>query len=179
MYTVGKLAKLFGLSRSTLLYYDKQGLLKPSSHAKGEYRYYSREDAERLSRICSYREVGIPLRDIARILEQGDEGENSIAAVLAERVGEIDREIETLKRQRKVLATLFQEDIPLLQESPMDKETWSDLLRSAGFSEQDMERWHVDFESMNPEKHEQFLRFLGIPEQEITAIRARAKEQLA
>lgn len=29
MYTVGELAKLFGLSRSALLYYDEIGLLSP------------------------------------------------------------------------------------------------------------------------------------------------------
>ena len=53
MYTIGKLAKKFDLSRSTLLYYDSIGLLKPSSRTESEYRQYSEDDAARLEQICT------------------------------------------------------------------------------------------------------------------------------
>lgn len=175
MFTIGKLAKRFGLSRSTLLYYDKLGLLCPSSHTKGDYCYYSQEDVERLERICSYKEAGISLQDIARILEQPGKAQQNVTAVLAGRLGEIDKEMAALKNQRKVLVSLLQGEFPVPLDDSIDKETWSDMLRSVGFSEEDMKRWHMDFESMAPEKHEQFLRVLGISEEEIASIRVLAK----
>ena len=48
--TVGRLAKRFGLSRSTLLYYDRLGLLCPSGRSGGDYRLYEDADAQRLDR---------------------------------------------------------------------------------------------------------------------------------
>ena len=48
MYTVGQLAKLFGLSRSTLLYYDEIGLLSPSARSASNYRLYSEADIRRV-----------------------------------------------------------------------------------------------------------------------------------
>ncbi len=38
MLTVGKLAEDFGLSRSTLLYYDRIGLLQPAARTEKGYR---------------------------------------------------------------------------------------------------------------------------------------------
>ncbi len=40
MITIGRLARRFGLSRSTLLYYDSIGLLSPSTRSAKDYRLY-------------------------------------------------------------------------------------------------------------------------------------------
>ena len=48
MYTVSKIAQRFGLSRSTLLYYDRIGLLSPSGRSPGDYRLYDQADCDRL-----------------------------------------------------------------------------------------------------------------------------------
>lgn len=69
MYTIGQLSKAFGLSRSTLLYYDKIGLLMPSARTSAGYRSYSEEDRKRLEQICLYRETGISLEDMKIILD--------------------------------------------------------------------------------------------------------------
>ncbi|EKD38479.1 MAG: transcriptional regulator, MerR family, partial [uncultured bacterium] len=53
--TVGRLARKFGLSRSTLLYYDAIGLLSPAGHIQGEYRLYGPSEEGRLEQICRYR----------------------------------------------------------------------------------------------------------------------------
>ena len=53
-YTVGRLAKRFGLSRSTLLYYDSIGLLKPEVRGEGEYRRYGKDAIKRLEMVCLY-----------------------------------------------------------------------------------------------------------------------------
>lgn len=50
-FRITELGKRFGLSRSTLLYYDRIGLLQPSGRTEAGYREYTRSDADRLERI--------------------------------------------------------------------------------------------------------------------------------
>ena len=47
MYRISELAESVGLSRATLLYYEKLGLLKGKRQANG-YRVYSDADRQRL-----------------------------------------------------------------------------------------------------------------------------------
>ena len=73
MLTIGQLARRFELSRSTLLYYDSIGLLSPSGRSRANYRLYSDDDVRRMEAIAGYRRAGLPLADIARLLEPGPE----------------------------------------------------------------------------------------------------------
>ena len=50
--TVTRLARACGLSRTTVLYYESIGLLKPGLRSAGNYRLYSEKDLERLRQIC-------------------------------------------------------------------------------------------------------------------------------
>lgn len=172
MYTVGRLAKKHGLSRSTLLYYGRIGLLQPSGHAKGEYRQYSDEDDARLAKICEYRAAGISLKEIARMLD--DPADSTIAEALEERLAQLNLEMAALREQQTLVAGLLGRTDLLAEHAAMDKATWVSLLSAAGFSEADMRRWHVQFERTAPDKHEEFLRRLSIPDGEISAIRAMA-----
>jgi hypothetical protein len=45
-------------------------------------------------------------------------------------------------------------------------------MRAAGFTDEDMHRWHAAFEKAAPEEHQEFLEFLHIPPEEIRSIRA-------
>lgn len=53
----------------------------------------------------------------------------------------------------------------------MTKEKWTSIMQSAGLTEADMHRWHIEFERSAPEDHRQFLEFLHIPSEEIERIR--------
>jgi len=172
MHTVGRLAQKHGLSRSTLLYYDRIGLLRPTGHAKGEYRQYSAEDDARLGRICEYRQAGISLKEIGRMLD--DPADTTLSGALEIRLAQINEEMAVLRDQQTLAAGLLGRTDLLADHAAMDKETWVSLLSSAGFNEEDMRRWHVQFERTAPGKHEEFLRRLAIPEGEISAIRAMA-----
>ena len=172
MYSVGRLAKRHGLSRSTLLYYDRIGLLSPTGHAKGEYRRYSATDDARLARICQYRRAGIALKEIARMLDGPPE--TAVAEALENRLAQLNEELEGLREQQTLVAGLLGRSDLLDECGPMDKKTWVSLLAAAGFSEEEMRRWHVRFERSAPDKHERFLCHLNIPGDEITAIRAMA-----
>ena len=52
MYTIGQLVKRYGLSRSTLLYYDRIGLLSASARSDANYRLYTDKDLQRMSQIA-------------------------------------------------------------------------------------------------------------------------------
>lgn len=169
MLTVGQLAKHFGLSRSTLLYYDRIGLLRPTTGGCGNYRRYSDADLERLSRICSYRDAGVPLKDIVKILDSP--GSNELTSALEARMEDLHREMEVLRGQQRIVAGLLGRPELLETQAALDKQTWTAMLVDAGFNEDDMCRWHRDFEERAPEKHEAFLQLLGIDEEERQAIR--------
>ncbi|MGE4554028.1 MAG: MerR family transcriptional regulator, partial [Desulfovibrionaceae bacterium] len=178
MHTIGRLARQFGLSRSTLLYYDRIGLLHPTGHAKGEYRRYSAADAARLARICSLREAGLPLERIARVL---DGPETALGQALEARLDELVAEMRALREQQHVILELLGSGrlaSGAAGEGLLDKATWTALLRDAGFSEEDMRRWHADFERRAPESHLRFLRLLCLPKDEIDLIRAWAASPL-
>jgi DNA-binding transcriptional MerR regulator len=72
MYTVKQLADLAGISRRTLHYYDEKGLLKPTSLGENGYRYYGNEAVLQLQQILFYRELGLELGQIKKILEDPD-----------------------------------------------------------------------------------------------------------
>lgn len=171
MFTIGRLAKKFHLSRSTLLYYDSIGLLKPSSRTEGSYRVYSESDAKRLEQICVYRQAGLRLDDIRRVI---DSPENSLVSVLERRLEELNEDIGRLRGQQHFIIGLLKNNALFERIGVMSKETWVSLLKASGFSEQEMLRWHVEFERLSPEKHLRFLKFLHIPDDEIQAIRSWA-----
>ena len=50
MLTVTKLAKSCNLARSTVLYYESIGLLRPPRRSDGNYRVYASQDLDRLRR---------------------------------------------------------------------------------------------------------------------------------
>ncbi len=173
-YTIGILAKKFGLSWSTLLYYDSIGLLSPESHSKGEYRTYSKSDKRRLAQICEYRKAGISLREIGNILESPD---TLLVSALQRRFDELNTEMTKLHEQQKLIADLLQNPEMLKDSTVMNKEHWVFILKSSGYSEIDMRNWHINFERTSPESHGTFLKYLGLPKDEIQEIRNWAKEE--
>ncbi|MEU5210938.1 MerR family transcriptional regulator [Streptomyces sp. NPDC020742] len=67
--TVGRTAALVGVSVKTLHHWDGIGLVHPSERTWAGYRVYSGEDIARLHRVLVYRELGLPLAEIGRILD--------------------------------------------------------------------------------------------------------------
>ena len=166
--TIGKLGKKYGLSRSTLLYYDKIGLLSPCSHQKGEYRTYGVEEQDRLKLICLYRKSGISLKEIKQIL---DNEETDVSACLTARFKQLDRDIMELKEQQTIIANMLQNPSLLSSSTPMTKDLWTCILKASGLSEKMMRKWHIQFEKAAPREHLAFLKFLQISNEEIEAIR--------
>ena len=168
MFTVSQLARRCGLSRGTLLYYESIGVMKPPARTAGNYRGYGERDLARLRQICVYRHAGLKLADIRSIL---DRKENDACAVLKRRMLELDAEIEKLRGHQRAILKLLQNQDSYRRERMVTKEKWVSIMKACGFSEDDMRRWHTEFERAAPAEHQEFLEFLHIPVEEIHTIR--------
>jgi len=173
MLTVTQLARRCSLSRGTLLYYESIGLLKRPSRTAGNYRAYGEKDVRRLEQICVYRNAGVKLTDIRELLDRPGGG---AADVLKRRLAEIDVEVERLREHQRAIFRLLRSKQPLGRNDVVTKEKWISVMKAAGFTEDDMKRWHTEFERTAPGEHQEFLEFLHIPADEIGKIRAWSKQ---
>jgi len=72
MLTVGRVAALVGVSVRTLHHWEQIGLVVASGRTWSDYRLYSAADVARIHRVLVYRELGLPLAEIGRILDDPD-----------------------------------------------------------------------------------------------------------
>ncbi len=70
LYQVQEFARLTGVTVKALHYYDRLGLLKPRRTHAG-YRLYASSDQERLEQIMALKFIGLPLRQVKRLLDSG------------------------------------------------------------------------------------------------------------
>jgi DNA-binding transcriptional MerR regulator len=169
--SVGKLAGMFGISRTTLLYYDNIGVLSPSERSKAGYRLYNDDDLEKLRRIKLFRDAGIPLNEVSKL--QGDKEKNSITAALLKQLNELNREIMAIKERQEVIVKILRSGKVVGSIRELDTEGWHEILASAGLDFEASNKFHEDFEKHSPEQHQQFLEALGFAEEEIRSIRQR------
>jgi DNA-binding transcriptional MerR regulator len=169
---IGELARRAGLARATLLYYDRIGLLRPSGRTEAGYRIYTAEDAAQLDQIRMYRDTGLPLAAIRGLLRAPASEQ---AALLERQVRSLAERIEELRARQQLVVKLLRKPRLLESTSPMNRKTWSALLRAAGFDDDAMWRWHADFERTAPDDHQRFLEFLSVPATEVTRIRRRSR----
>ncbi len=170
-YRITELAQRFGLSRSTLLYYDRIGLLPPSGRTEANYRRYTQEDLAKFERICFFREAGLSLAEIGHLLEKTSDD----SSILERRLSEIGQEIARLKAQQRVLAGMLKKVTTGIDGSGLDKELWLSLLKACHFDEAALKRWHIEFERRAPNAHHAFLLNLGLCEKEALQVRMLTK----
>ena len=173
MLSITQVGRNYGLSRSTLLYYDRLKLLRPTYRTSAGYRLYSAEDEARLQQICRYRNAGLSLAAIASLLDEPGESDR-VAGALQHRLGALNDEIAALRRQQQVVLRLLSRKGRRAARvaRALTKPKWVAILRAAGMSELDMRRWHIAFEAESPAAHQDFLESLGLKPAEIRRIRA-------
>lgn len=172
MLSINQMGKKFNVSRSTLLYYDKVGLLSPSARSSSNYRLYSSNDVLKMKKIMTYRDVGLPLSKIKDILNSNS---TNTSDFLEQRLVELNKEISHLRIQQKTIVSLLDSASAIRDARVMTKSNWVDMLKASGMNDDDMHAWHADFERNFPQIHEDFLYSLGCPSEEVKAIRDWSK----
>lgn len=170
--TVTALARLCGVSRSTLLHYESLGLLRRPPRTAGNYRAYGQPDVARVRQIGVYRKVGLGLAAIRSLVDRPG---SDAAGILQRRLVEIDAEIDTLRGHQRAILRLLQQSHHFRRHQMITKDTFVAIMRAAGFTEDEMQRWHREFEKAAPAEHQEFLEFLHIPADEIARIREWSK----
>lgn len=98
MYEIGEMARLFGVSRQTLIYYDRIGLFKPARVSGSGYRFYAPTQIPALRLICILRDLGVELKEIERAMRSRDT--DAITGLLRGRLDAIDAQVAGLLKQR-------------------------------------------------------------------------------
>jgi len=172
LYTIGKLAKKYSISRSAILYYDSEGLLKPDQRLSNGYRLYSEKSAEKLKTILQHRSAGLALSEIKKIVS--DAGQGDIQSILLKRLNEINNEIHSLKMQQEVIIKLSKIKISDYTSENRNKSI-SEILKKAGIKFDNFMEWHRNFEKNSPELHSLFMKKIGLKRSEIKRIRDLSK----
>ena len=100
---VGELAKRSGLTVRALHHYDSIGLLRPSGRSDSGYRLYNRDDVARLHGIQTLRHMGVPLAEVAQLL---DGGGATLPAIVAQQISALDQEIARTRALRERLGVM-------------------------------------------------------------------------
>jgi DNA-binding transcriptional MerR regulator len=151
---ISEAAARFGLSRATLLYYDRIGVCGPSSRNAAGYRFYRRADIERLAIVVELRKAGVPLKRVSAALRKGGK---ALAGLLIARLGEIGAEIEALRfRQERALDFLER----VADEEDLGAADLESVLEEAGIEAKRRRAWHDRFRASSPGVHDGLVAFL-------------------
>ncbi len=124
LLTVGELAKEMDVTVRTLQYYDKEGLLKPSSKSEGGHRIYTKKDMIKLHQILSLKYLGFSLEEIKeKILSMDKPAE--VARILEGQAVMINQQIENLKAALAATEALHKE---VLQVEKVDFSKFADII---------------------------------------------------
>jgi DNA-binding transcriptional MerR regulator len=137
MFTVKQLSKLAGVTPRTLHHYDAIGLLKPSRVGENGYRYYGEESLLRLQQILFYRELGMPLEDIKKIMGRRD---FDVLGALRSHKDALQKQVTRLNR----LINTVDNTINHLKGNNI----MSDKAYFEGFSEEEQEKYALEAEQM-------------------------------
>lgn len=100
-YSISEMAKFFGVSRQTLIYYDKIGLFRPAFVNDEGYRLYSPTQIPELRLTCLLKDLGLELREIREILDSRDLP--VLIDNLQSRRRKVNDDIERLQMQRSLI----------------------------------------------------------------------------
>jgi len=115
--TAAEFAAFCGVTKDTLLWYDKQGILKPAAKGANGYRYYSSRQFFDLSTIMTLKQTGNSLKEILAF--QQEHSYEELQKRFAEKSGQLDTQLRELTRM-KCLVDAIRENLALAGQFPMD-----------------------------------------------------------
>ena len=103
--TIGELARSAGVSDSTVRFYERRGLLRPSGRTPGNYRHYRPDAIARLRFIRAAQASGFALKDIALLLDfqDGLAPCEEVRSVIASRLADVRRQMDELRHMGEIL----------------------------------------------------------------------------
>ena len=116
LLSIGRFARLSGLSVGALRHYDETGLLAPAEVDRfSGYRRYRRDQLDTARAIGRLRDLEMPLETVRAVLATDDPGERQ--RLLGEQRARVEARIYRLQRIHHVIGQLSQGKEPLVSDS--------------------------------------------------------------
>ncbi len=103
LLTAGQFAKLARTTKRTVLWYDKQSLLKPTSEGDNGYRYYEPRQIIDFQVILLLRKMGFSIHEVKSYIKQDD----SLEQLFRLKETAVKKEISDLKRSLTRITTYY------------------------------------------------------------------------
>lgn len=127
LLTISEFAKLSGITRANLIYYEKEEILIPVKRQENNYRMYSYRQLDLAYVITSLRNLGVSLKDIKSYTQTRTP--EVAQALFVKQVGKIEDQIDKLIQMKEILNLHIQNikefqqtKLPLLEVRELEKE---------------------------------------------------------
>ena len=110
MLTIGKVAALSNTSTDTLRFYEREGLLVPTSKTAGGYRLYGPDAVQRIRFIKHSQQCGFALAEIREMLELRTQDSaccDDVRKLTIEKKLQLEQKIRALQAMSRALDTLI------------------------------------------------------------------------
>ena len=148
MYSITEAATRLGVSRSTLLYYERIGLIKPTRDPGNDYRRFSEADLQKLSALLQLKVAGLSWQECQQCLAG-----QLATATIDERLAAVEARLQELVKARDLLYTF-----------------------SGANGNAQTRVWHDEFLQRSPKAYHQWLSEWGFSEQEALQIQWLSKD---
>jgi len=122
-YSIKDVSGLLSLPKSTIRYWDEQGLIKPARKENG-YRQFDLEDIFKIYDIAFYRKMGISIKDMQNLyLKKPEELFNVLDATerkLATEIREMKRKYQEIKKKKQHFELLAHLEAGVFVDDEMD-----------------------------------------------------------
>jgi ankyrin repeat protein/DNA-binding transcriptional MerR regulator len=107
VYRTGQFAEMAGVTKRTLRYYDRFGLLKPSEISESGQRLYAEDDFIRLQQIVTLKFVGFSLEQIKNIMEMHEINLSALLIMqrewMEEKIRNMQLAVQAIKEAERVV----------------------------------------------------------------------------
>ncbi len=152
MVSIAKACDLVGIARSTLLYYERIGIISPARNPENGYREYSQQDLHALILIRQLKKAGFTLSEAHQIMQGSLDPQ-----LIMSRYQSLQAEISEKLMAKEIVKSLLALTTGSVPEGDSD---WN----PAG-------RWHGELEKIAGAAHAEWLTKLGFDEKDQIYIR--------
>lgn len=103
--TIKEAEEQTGLARSSIRFYEKEGLIEPSRNDKNGYRDYSEKDIENIKKIAYLRTLGISVEDIRCVISE----KVSLIEIIEKQTAAIQTQIEGLNKAKAMCGKMLED----------------------------------------------------------------------
>lgn len=105
-FTTGELARLTGLSKQLLIFYDKKNFFTATSTGSNGYRYYLLSKYFQLKILITLRKMDIPLEEIYQYLQHGND--DFLLNIYKRKLSEYQEQMKQLQKKSQILEKRIQ-----------------------------------------------------------------------